>query len=331
MTAIRTSFSLNKLKSFVKDDLTLMDEVINTRITGKEQLIFSLSNHLIASGGKRLRPILTILCAKLFDYQGTRHINLAAAIEFIHTATLLHDDVVDESELRRGTATANSKWGNKASILVGDFLLSQAFKIMAHDGSIEALEILSSASAIISEGEVMQLEATSNISINQQQYLDIIKAKTAELFAASCEISAVITNRPTKEQEALRSFGMYLGIAFQIIDDALDYSSNQTELGKEIGNDFKEGKITLPVLIAFKHANEEERVFWLRTMHRLDQQHDDLAKAIKLINQHDAFSYCLTEAKIYIAKAKTQLEMFETSEAKELLLDILDFAIERSY
>jgi octaprenyl-diphosphate synthase len=331
MNPIQTKITLHKLKNFVKEDLSQMDLVIARLTHGKEQLIFKLSNHLIASGGKRLRPILTIICAKLFGYAGNKHIDFAAAVEFIHTATLLHDDVVDESSLRRGKPTANHQWGNKASILVGDFLLSQAFKLMVAQNSLEALDILSSASAVIAEGEVMQLAATNNLTITEIQYIEIIKAKTAELFAAACQIGAVVANGSEPENQALRHFGMSLGIAFQIIDDALDYSANIMDLGKDIGNDFKEGKVTLPVLIAYRRSNELEKAFWLRTMKLLDQKPEDLEQAIDLIKKHDAFNYCLDQAKSYINQASAALSGFPPSEAKLILSGILDFAIERSY
>jgi octaprenyl-diphosphate synthase len=329
---VKSSNYIKKLQSFVEADLAKMDERIHRLTKGKDELVFLLSNHLISSGGKRLRPILTIICSKLCGYnKGDRHINLAAAVEFIHTATLLHDDVVDESALRRGVPTANHKWGNKASILVGDFLLSQAFKLMVEDGSLRVLDILSSASATISEGEVMQLAATSNLNLNEDQYIDIISSKTAELFAASCQIGAVVAKKQEQEEQYLRNFGNYLGIAFQMIDDALDYSAKEKDLGKSIGDDFKEGKITLPLIITFSKCNDQEKQFFKRTIQDLNQQADDFEQAIDLINKYNAFDYVINSSKNYIAKAKDQLNFFPTSEAKSILLDILQFSIARTY
>jgi octaprenyl-diphosphate synthase len=322
---------IKKLQEFVGDDLEQMDVQINSLIIGKEHLISTLSNHLISSGGKKLRPILTIICSKLCGYIGTRHINLAAAVEFIHTATLLHDDVVDQSSLRRGSPTANNKWGNKAPILVGDFLLSQAFKLMVKDGSLKILDVLSSASAIIAEGEVMQLSATNNIEITEQKYIEIISAKTAALFAAACQIGPIITGLSEEKQQSLYNFGNYLGIAFQMIDDALDFSAKEQELGKSIGDDFKEGKVTLPVIIACSKASIEEKLFFNRTMHQMIQTSEDLELAINIINKYQAFDYVINQAKNYINLAREQLKDFADCTAKNMLLDILDFSINRSY
>ncbi|NJM93119.1 MAG: polyprenyl synthetase family protein, partial [Rhodospirillaceae bacterium] len=224
-------------------------------------LIPQLAGHIIAAGGKRLRPMLTLAAAQICGYQGLGHIRLATAVEFIHTATLLHDDVVDESDLRRGETSANVLWGNKASVLVGDFLFSRAFQLMVADGSLRILEILCGASAKIAEGEVLQLMTSNDTATTEQAYLEVIKGKTAILFSAACEVGAVLADRPKREQESLASFGLNLGIAFQLIDDALDYSAKQEALGKKIGDDFREGKITLPVILAFLRGEETEREF----------------------------------------------------------------------
>src|SRR5690348_15427487 len=226
--------------------------VILARTGSEVAMIPEVANHLINSGGKRLRPILTLALARLTGYGGEGHIKLAAAVEFMHTATLLHDDVVDESELRRGRLAARMLWGNEASVLVGDFLLGQAFKMMVEVGSLKALEILSSAAAVIAEGEVMQLAAAKNTATTEDEYIAVIRAKTAELFAAACEVGPSIAGRPKAEQAACRSYGMNLGIAFQLVDDALDYGGKAAKLGKNIGDDFREGKITLPVVLAFR-------------------------------------------------------------------------------
>src|SRR5512138_2650866 len=239
-----------------------VNRIILDRARSNVELIPDLARHLIDSGGKRLRPMLTIAAAKLCSYEGEGHVRLAASVEFMHTATLLHDDVVDESNLRRGKTAARLVWGNEASVLVGDFLLGQAFKMMVDVGSLRALDILSSAAAIIAEGEVMQLGAAKNTATTEDEYLAVIRAKTAELFAAACEVGPVLTQRPKAEAAACRSFGMNLGIAFQLVDDALDYGGSKARLGKNVGDDFREGKITLPVILAFRRGNADERDFW---------------------------------------------------------------------
>jgi octaprenyl-diphosphate synthase len=327
---VQTNSFLTELNNFVNEDLAEVNDLIKNLTKGREELIFLLSTYLVSSGGKRLRPILTLLCAKLCGYQGKHHIALATAVEFIHTATLLHDDVVDESSLRRGMLTANNKWGNKASILVGDFLLGQAFKLMVDAGSLKVLDILSQASITIAEGEVMQLASTNNINITREQYLEVIQAKTAELFAASCQIGGVLVEN-LEQETALRSFGMNLGIAFQILDDMLDYSAKEEELGKTVGDDFREGKVTLPVIIAYANGTKQEQNFWSKTIQDLKQQPEDLVLAIDLINQYDAINLSRDIAKQYLQKAREAVIIFKESPAKHLLLDLLIFSLERSY
>ncbi|MDP9128013.1 MAG: polyprenyl synthetase family protein, partial [Pseudomonadota bacterium] len=261
--------ALDALTALVAEDMAAVNHLIIQRMESSVPLIPQLAGHIIAAGGKRLRPILTLASARLCGYQGLRHHKLAASVEFIHTATLLHDDVVDASSLRRGEPSANAMFGNQASVLVGDFLFSRAFQLMVEDGSIDVLRILSTASAVIAEGEVLQLTTTNDSGTSEQTYLEVVRAKTAELFAAACRIGAVVAGRPASEEEALRTFGLNLGIAFQIIDDALDYSAEQLRLGKTIGDDFREGKVTLPVILAIHRGNEAERAFWRRA---LDEQ-----------------------------------------------------------
>lgn len=322
---------LQKLQSLIAEDLGKVNEVILDLTGSRADLIPQLSNHLIASGGKRLRPILTLLSARLCGYTGSSHINLAASVEFIHTATLLHDDVVDESALRRNVPTANNLWGNKASILVGDFLFSQSFKLMVKEKSLRSLEILSHASAVISEGEVMQLMAANDIAANEDIYFQIISAKTAELFAAACQIGAVIAAKSPQEEQALRDYGMNLGIAFQMVDDALDYSAKEEELGKSIGDDFREGKATLPVIVAYSRGDRAEKAFWERTIKARDQQDGDLAQASALITKHGASTHTLNEAKRYAALGADALAIFPECEEKAVLRDILEFSVERAY
>ena len=256
---------------------------------------------------------------------------LAACVEFIHTATLLHDDVVDESDLRRGLASANALWGNKASVLVGDFLFSRSFELMVEDGSLHVLGILSNASAVIAEGEVMQLLTTNDTETGETAYLDVIKAKTAKLFAAACRIGAVVAERPRVEEEALDTFGMNLGVAFQIIDDVLDYSAKQATLGKTIGDDFKEGKISLPVILAFHRGGSEERLFWRRTLEDLEQGEGDLEHAIHLMEKHQALEDSVKRARHYGAIAHDALGIFTESPQKKAFNELIDFCIERAY
>jgi octaprenyl-diphosphate synthase len=276
--------------------------------------------------------VLTILSAKLCGYTGgNRHIRLAAAIEFIHSATLLHDDVVDESELRRGEKTANNLWGNAASVLVGDFLLSRAFQLMSRDGSLRVMKLLSDSSAIISEGEVWQLMATADLATTKETYLKIIAAKTAQLFAAATAVGPLITERPEEEVAALDHFGRALGIAFQIVDDTLDYSARQEEIGKTIGDDFREGKVTLPVLFAYAKADAGEKEFWERVIVRREQKAGDLEQAVSLMQKHRVLAEVMEEARRYAEKAQEHLAPFPPSEEKQALLDLADFAVSRPF
>jgi octaprenyl-diphosphate synthase len=286
---------------------------------------------LISSGGKRLRPMLTLAMAALTGYTGDGHIKLAAAVEFMHTATLLHDDVVDESEMRRGRLAARMLWGNEASVLVGDFLLGQAFKMMVEVGSLRALEILSSAAAVIAEGEVMQLDAAKNTATTEDEYLAVIRAKTAELFAAACEVGPVLTQRPKAEQAACRSFGMNLGVAFQLVDDALDYGGKAAKLGKNVGDDFREGKITLPVVLSFRRGSESEREFWTRTLERGEVTDNDLEHAVALMIRHRALEDTIKRAQHYGAIARDALALFPASDMKQALEETVEFCTARTH
>src|SRR5689334_9503482 len=280
--------SIDPLVDLVAADMERVNAAIIGRTGSEVTMIPEVANHLINSGGKRLRPMLTLALSRLAGYGGHGHIKLAAAVEFMHTATLLHDDVVDESELRRGRLAARMLWGNEASVLVGDFLLGQAFKMMVEVGSLKALEILSSAAAVIAEGEVMQLAAAKNTATTEDDYLAVIRAKTAELFAAACEVGPALNGCSKDEQSACRSFGMNLGIAFQLVDDALDYGGKAAKLGKNVGDDFREGKITLPVVLSFRRGSESERSFWRRALEDGDSTDADLDEAIALMVKHRA-------------------------------------------
>ena len=322
--------TLNALRGLVEVDLARVNDVILEQMQSEVELIPQLASHLIAAGGKRVRPMLTRGAARLCGSSGDDHIGLAAAVEFIHTATLLHDDVVDESNLRRGLESANAVWGNKASVLVGDFLFSRAFQLMVASGSLRVLEILSNAAAVIAEGEVAQLITANDPETTESAYLSVIKEKTAELFAAACRIGAVVAGRPRTEEAALESFGLNLGIAFQLVDDVLDYSARQATLGKTVGDDFRDGKITLPAILAFRRGTAAERKFWHRTLARLEQEDGDLDQAIALMNRHDALADSIERARHYGAIARDALGIFADGTEKAALLDVVDFCIERA-
>jgi octaprenyl-diphosphate synthase len=322
---------LDRISALVAEDLVKVNQVIVDKMDSPVPLIPQLAGHIIASGGKRLRPMLTLAAAKMCGYQGDRQISLAACVEFIHTATLLHDDVVDASDLRRGADSANAVWGNQASVLVGDFLFSRAFQLMVQDGSLNVLRILSEASATIAEGEVMQLLTANDTETQEAAYFAVIRAKTAKLFAAAAEIGAVVAERPEFEQEALESYGMNFGIAFQIVDDVLDYSAEQAKLGKTIGDDFREGKITLPVILSWLRGDDAERVFWRRTLADLEQEDGDFEHAIALMNSHNALRDSIERARHYGATAKDSLGVFSESPVKQSMIGLIGFCIDRAY
>jgi octaprenyl-diphosphate synthase len=323
--------SLDRLAELVAPDMERVNAAIVARTGSEVTMIPEVANHLIASGGKRLRPMLTLAMAKLSGYSGDGHIKLAAAVEFMHTATLLHDDVVDESDMRRGKLAARMLWGNEASVLVGDFLLGQAFRMMVEVSNLHALEILSSAAAVIAEGEVMQLGAAKNTATNEDEYLAVIRAKTAELFAAACEVGPALAVKGKAELAACRSFGMNLGIAFQLIDDALDYGGKSAKLGKNVGDDFREGKITLPVVLSFRRGTEGEREFWNRTLGQGDVRDGDLDTAIELIAKHHTIEDTVGRARHYGAIATDALALVPPSEIKTALIDAVEFCIARAH
>jgi len=323
--------TIDRLVELVTPDMERVNAQILTRTGSEVTMIPEVANHLISSGGKRMRPMLTLAMASLTGYSGEGHIKLAAAVEFMHTATLLHDDVVDESDMRRGRPAARKLWGNEASVLVGDFLLGQAFKMMVEVGSMRALDILSNAAAIIAEGEVMQLGAAKNTATTEDEYLAVIRAKTAELFAAACEVGPVLTNRPKAEHAACRSFGMNLGIAFQLVDDVLDYGGKPAKLGKNIGDDFREGKITLPVVLSFRRGSETERGFWSRVLVHGDIAENDLETALGLMIKHRALADTIKRAQHYGAIARDALALFPASEMKQALEEAVEFCTARTH
>ncbi|UFN51416.1 polyprenyl synthetase family protein [Roseomonas sp. OT10] len=322
--------ALATLTSLVRDDLEACNRLIVERMDSPVALIPQLAAHIVSAGGKRLRPLLTLAAARLCGYRGTRHVALAACVEFIHTATLLHDDVVDESALRRGQASANALFGNKASVLVGDFLFARAFQIMTGDGSLRVMEILSSASATIAEGEVLQLVTQNDTATTEEQYLQVIAGKTAALFAAATEVGAVVADRPESEALALAAYGRHLGMAFQLVDDALDYSARQAELGKTVGDDFREGKITLPVLLAFARGDEEERAFWRRVLEDRDQQPGDLDMAQGLMRRYGTLAATIDRARDYGRAALDALSAFPDGAERRALAGIVEFCIARA-
>jgi len=306
-----------------------VDAIILARMQSPVGMIPDLAAHLVGAGGKRLRPLLTVSCARMCGYEGENHHKLAAAVEFIHSATLLHDDVVDESALRRGQKPANLIWGNSASILVGDFLFARAFNLMVETGNMRALGILSNASSVIAEGEVHQLAALRNIDITEAEYLEVISAKTAALFAAATEVAPVIAGRPETECAALREYGLKLGLAFQLVDDALDYGGFESALGKSVGDDFREGKVTLPVIRAYQNADKETANFWRRVIVDHDQKDVDLERAVSILRAAGALQSTLDMAHEYAAQARGALDIFEDSPWKAALQDLAGYVVDR--
>jgi octaprenyl-diphosphate synthase len=323
--------SLDPMMALVAHDMNLVNAVILDRMQSDIPLIPELAGHLIAGGGKRMRPMLTLASAQLLGYSGTRHHRLAAAVEFIHTATLLHDDVVDSSDLRRGRRTANIIWGNPASVLVGDFLFSRSFELMVEDGSLKVLKILSNASAVIAEGEVNQLTAVRRLDISEERYLDIIGAKTAALFAAACRIAAVVAERSEGQEAALDTYGRNLGIAFQLVDDAIDYVSDAGTMGKDAGDDFREGKMTLPVILAYARGGDAERAFWKDAISGRRSSDEDFAEAIRLVRSSRAVDDTLARARHYGQRAIDALGGFAPGQAKDAMVEAVEFAVARAY
>jgi octaprenyl-diphosphate synthase len=323
--------TLDPMIALTAADMNAVNTVILERMQSKVPLIPELAGHLIAGGGKRMRPMLTLASAALLDYTGSRHHKLAAAVEFIHTATLLHDDVVDGSGMRRGKRTANLIWGNPASVLVGDFLFSRAFELMVEDGSLKVLRILSHASAVIAEGEVDQLTAQRQVETGEEHYLHIINAKTAELFSAACRIAPVVAEAGEEAEEALEIYGRNLGVAFQLVDDAIDYSSDEATMGKGVGDDFRDGKVTLPVILAHARGSAEDRAFWKAAMQGERIGDDDLAHATRLIRDTGALADTLERARYYGRRAIDALAPFPASRAKAALAEAVEFAVARAY
>jgi octaprenyl-diphosphate synthase len=322
--------ALGALLALLKPDMDACSRTIVARMDSPVALIPQLAAHIVAAGGKRLRPLLTIAAARMCGYVGgERHVHLAACVEFIHTATLLHDDVVDESTLRRGMASANAVFDNKAPVLVGDFMFTRAFQLMIEDGSLHVLRILSAAAATIAEGEVLQLVTQHDLTTTEERYLAVVRGKTAALFAAAAQVGAVVAGRPVAEEDALARYGQNLGTAFQLVDDALDYAADEAVLGKSVGDDFREGKITLPVLIAYQKGSEEERRFWRRTLEEGHHADQDLAHAMQLLGRHQAIDETLGRAARFVDDAKAALSVFPQSPLRQALVDVASHSINR--
>ena len=322
---------LHALAKLAAGDMSRVNAAILARTGSDVAMIPEVANHLISSGGKRLRPMLTLATAGLCGYRGDGHIKLAASVEFMHTATLLHDDVVDQSDLRRGKLAARMLWGNEASVLVGDFLLGQAFRMMVEVGSLHCLDVLSCAAVVIAEGEVMQLSAAKDTQTTEDAYLAVIRAKTAALFAAACEVGPILAERPKADIAACRAYGMNLGVAFQLVDDALDYGGSSAKLGKNVGDDFREGKITLPVVLAVRRGSDEERLFWRRTLEQGEIAEGDLETALATMRRHGALEDTIARARHYGAMARDALALFPKSPWKQALLDVVDFCVSRAH
>lgn len=323
--------SVKPLVDLTKADMDEVNKLILSKAGSDVEMIPQVAEHLISSGGKRLRPMLTIAAANMLNYQGDGHIQLATSVEFMHTATLLHDDVVDESDLRRGKSTARMIWGNQASVLVGDFLLGQAFKMMVDVGSLEALDVLSTAASVIAEGEVLQLSVAKNMETTEDNYLQIIRAKTAALFSAAAEVGPIIAESSKAERDALKSFGANLGLAFQMVDDALDYGGCADSLGKNVGDDFREGKITLPIILAYRRGNDDERTFWKRAIELGESDEAALEQAMVLVGKYDGITDTIARAEHYSAIARDALAPLPDSDEKSALLEIVDFCLSRAH
>ena len=324
-----TVHSVQSLVDLVHNDMEKVNQLILSKTGSEVTMIPKVANHLIDSGGKRLRPMLTIAAAQMSGYEGRHHVTLAASVEFMHTATLLHDDVVDNSDMRRGKLAARLVWGNEASVLVGDFLLGQAFRMMVETGSMGALDVLSHAATIIAEGEVMQLSTAKNLETTEDEYLAVIRSKTAALFGAACEVGPIIADCEPAIVSAFRSYGSNLGIAFQLVDDALDFGGTSAVLGKNVGDDLREGKVTLPILLAYRRGTNDERKFWKQAIEEGQSDDAALKRAMELLVNHNALVDTIARAVHYGKIARDALAPLPAGKHKDALLEVIDFCIER--
>lgn len=329
-TAVKKITPQDRLSAELSEDMAAVNALIRARMASEHApRIPEVTAHLIEAGGKRLRPLLTLAAARMLGYGGENHVKLAATVEFIHTATLLHDDVVDESKRRRGRPTANLLWDNKSSVLVGDYLFARSFQLMVETGNLRVLDILADASATIAEGEVLQLTAAQDLRTDESIYLQVIRGKTAALFAAATEVGGVIAGADEGRIRALRDYGDALGIAFQIVDDMLDYGGSDAAIGKNTGDDFRERKLTLPLIKAVAKSSPAERAFWLRVIEKGDQQDGDLAQAMVILQRHDAISACRADALAWVAKAQAALHNLPANPIREILSELADYVVSR--
>ena len=320
----------DRLAAALAEEMAQVNALIRTRMASEHApRIPEVTAHLVEAGGKRIRPMLTLAAARMCGYSGEKHVKLAATVEFIHTATLLHDDVVDESARRRGRPTANLLWDNKSSVLVGDYLFARSFQLMVETDSLRVMDILANASAVIAEGEVLQMTAASDLGTSEDIYLQVIRGKTAALFAAACEVGGVVAGAPEPQVAALRDYGDALGISFQIVDDLLDYGGDTTATGKNVGDDFRERKLTLPVIRAVASADAAERAFWSRVIEKGDQQEGDLEHALALIARHGTMAATRGEALNWSERAKASLRLLPDSDLRQMLIDLADFVVAR--
>ena len=328
----RINNSYSELKNSVEEKLVLVEEKIKLKLSSKVSLVDEMTSYHLRTGGKRLRALLTLEAAKICGYsKGGRDINLAACVELIHAATLMHDDVIDNSEIRRRKKTLNSIWGNQSSILVGDYLLSRCFEMMVEDGNLEILKLLSSTSAEISQGEVLQLQHKGEIDMLEETYLKIISAKTASLFAAATKVGSILANKENKIKEALEFYGKNLGLTFQIADDTLDYNSELKFFGKKIGNDFYEGKVTLPIILLYQKANTSEKVELKKLFEKNERNEEELKRVLLMIKNYNIILGCYAKAEYFINLASNSLTIFDESREKEILKNLTSFSLERSY
>jgi len=328
----RINNSYSELKNSVEEKLVLVEEKIKLKLSSKVSLVDEMTNYHLRTGGKRLRALLTLGASKICGYsKGGRDINLAACVELIHAATLMHDDVIDNSKIRRGKKTLNSIWGNQSSILVGDYLLSRCFEMMVEDGNLEILKLLSSTSAEISQGEVLQLQHKGEIDMLEETYLRIISAKTASLFAAATKVGSILAKKENKIKEALEFYGKNLGLTFQIADDTLDYNSELKFFGKKLGNDFYEGKVTLPIILLYQKANNTEKVQLKNLFEKNDRNEEEFKKVLMMIKNYNIISSCYKKAEYFINLASNSLSIFDESKDKEILKNLTTFSLERAY
>ena len=321
---------MDNVIALLKDDMSAVEAQIKKNLTSNVKLVSKVGEYILSSGGKRIRPMLLLLSARLCDYQGFRHLELASVVEFLHTATLLHDDVVDSADLRRGNRSANSVWGNEASVLVGDFLFAKSFSVMVDTGSLKILKLFSETTKQLAEGEILQLLNTCDLEVDEERYLQVVRDKTAILIAAACQVGAVLVDADEDHETALREFGLEIGTAFQLMDDALDYVADEADFGKERGHDLYEGKMTLPLIHAYAQASAQERGEVARIVDAEELSAEDLDYVCKLIDRNEGIDYTRMRATERIEAAKKQLLVFPESEARQALFDLADYVVSRN-